>query len=175
MFQLLAAASISDSIDLLLRGIHNALGRAHFLRNNLGNVGGSLGQLTQQGFIRHNLGVLFGVGGSRGDVQDLQQIVPGFFLVVDAGLLHLVHHRHRVDIHGEVEHGIDRGENILVLLQIKVIWFQNFQHIRHTVAVDEHRADDGLLSLQRVGQLPGKQIIHDSHLSTTKWEEFIPH
>ena len=116
MLQVLIASAVSDGINLLLSSVHNALGGAHFLRDDLGDVLGGLGDLTEQGFVRYNLRVLLGVGGSGGNIQDLQQIIPGFLLVIYTGLLHLIHDRNRVNVSGVVEHGVDGGEDILILL-----------------------------------------------------------
>ena len=116
VLQILIASAVSDGVDLLLGGVHNALGGAHFLRDDLGDVLGGLGNLTEQGFVCHNLRVLLGVGGGGGNIQNLQQVIPGFLLVIYTGLLHLIHDRNWVNVSGVVEHGVDGGEDILILL-----------------------------------------------------------
>ena len=115
---------------------------------------------AQQGFICNDLRVLLGVGGGGGDIQNLQQVVSGFFFIVYAGLLHLIHDRDRVNVHGIVEHGVDGGEDVLILLEIKIVGLDLLQHVSNTAGINEHGANDCLLGLQRMGHLPGQQFIH---------------
>ena len=71
---------------------------------------------------------------------------------------HLVEHRDRVDGLGEVEHGVDGLVDLPVLLQEEVFGLDDADDIGHAPAVDQNRAQNRLLRLQRLGRLTAQQV-----------------
>lgn len=84
VLQILIAAAVADGVDFLLGGIHDALGRAHLFGDDLGDVLCRLRNLPQQGFICYDLSILLCIGGGGRDIENLKQIVPGLFFIIDA-------------------------------------------------------------------------------------------
>ena len=84
--------------------------------------------------------------------------------MVIAQFFQLIQNRDRVDGLGKVEHRVDGFVNFPVLLEVKILRLQNTDDIRHTLAVDEDGAENGLLRLQRLGLLAGDQFFIHSFL-----------
>ena len=80
--------------------------------------------------------------------KKLGNVIVGMRLVIDAALLHLVEHRHRVDLFREIEHRIDGLVDLAVLPQIEVLRPKKADDVRHTALVNEHGAEHRLLRLQ---------------------------
>jgi len=74
-------------------------------------------------------------------------------LVIHAALFHLIEHGDGVNVLREVEHRIDRLEDLAVLLQVEFIRLQKRNDIRHAPLVNEHGAEHRLLRLERLRHL----------------------
>ena len=81
-------------------------------------------------------------------------------LVIDAALFHLVEHGDGIDVLREVEHGVDRLIDVAVLLEVEIVRQQQPDDVRHAPLVNEHRAEDRLLRLERLRHLFCQQFIH---------------
>ena len=160
MLQALGGAALADGVDALLGGLQGLLGGGGALLHHAGDGTGGVRHTAQQGLVPDNADVLLHIGGGGGDEDELLDIVIGGVLVVDAVLLHLVQHGHRIHGLGVVEHGADALEDIPVLPQVEVLRLQGLHHGGDTALVDEHGAKHSLLGLHRVGGLAGEKLVH---------------
>ena len=157
VFQRVAPLALAQGVNFLFRRFQHLGGRTHLFRHHLLNVRRGLIQSTKHGLFLHNGRIARHIGGSGGDLHQLEDVIPGIVVVV-AQLLQLVQHRDRVNGLGEVEHGIDGFINFPVLLQVKILRLHNAHHIRNAPAVDENGTQNRLLRLQRLGLLPGQKF-----------------
>ena len=134
--------------DLFLRRLEHILRRACAVIDHLADLSGGGSQIAHERLVVDDGAVLLDVGGRRRDLKKLGNVIVGMRLVIDAALLHLVEHRHRVDLFREIEHRIDGLVDLAVLPQIEVLRPKKADDVRHTALVNEHGAEHRLLRLQ---------------------------
>ena len=78
--------------------------------------------------------------------------------MIVAKLLQLIQDGDGVDGLREIEHGIDCFINFPVLLLVEILRLENADDVGNAAAVDENRAENGLLRLKGLGLLPGHQF-----------------
>ena len=159
VLQALGGPALANGVDPLLGGLQHILGGARPLLDHGGQVPGSLGDAAEQGLVLDDGHILLHVGGGGGDLHELEDIVAGGVLIVDAVLPHVVQHGHRVDGQGKVEHGVDGLIDLPVLTEIEVLRLEGLDDLGHAPGVDEHGTQHALLGLHRVGHLPDKQFL----------------
>ena len=154
MLQGVPALALAQGVDLPLGGLQNFTGSAHLLAHQLGDLRRGGAQTPEHGLFPDDVRVAHRVGGGGSDLHELHDVVPGIVMVIAQGP-HLVQHRDRVDGLGEVEHGIDGFIDLPVLLQEEVIGLDDADDVGDAPAVDQDRAQNRLLRLQRLRRLPG--------------------
>ena len=157
MLQAIAPLALAQSVDLFFSGLQNFPGSTGLVIDHLGNIPCRLAQAPEHGFFLDNIGIPHGICGGRRNFHELLHIFQRILVVV-AQLLQLVQNGNGVDGLREVEHGIDRFIDLPVLLLVEILRLQNADNIRNAAAVDENRAENGLLRLQRLGLLSGHQF-----------------
>ena len=163
--QLLAAPAPPDGVDLLLGGLQNILGFPQALLNHAGDLPGSLGQGAEKRLVLDDLDVLHDIGAGRGDLHQLNQIIPGGLAVICAVFPHLLRHCNPVDGLGVAEHMVNCLKNIPVLFDIEILGPDLVHDLLDTVGVNEHGAQGGLFGIQAVRHLAGEDLVFKSHRS----------
>ena len=152
-FQALGVSALTDAVDPLFGQVQHSLGGLAPLLDQLGQVPGGVGDPAEKGLVLDDADILLHIGGSGGDLHELEDVAAGGVLVVDPGELHLVQHRHRVNGGGEVEHGVDGLIDLPVGPQVEVVPGEGLHHVGDTAGVNEHGTQHGLLGLHTVGDL----------------------
>ena len=119
MLQRVTGFTLTQGIDHPLGIFQQFAGRAYLFLNGLDNIGTCICKTTQKSLILNDVGIPHRIGSGGGDLHQLQDIIPGI-VVMYTGLDHFLQHRDRVNGLGEIEHGIDGGIDLLILLQVEI-------------------------------------------------------
>ena len=144
--------ALAQRVYLALRGFKHRVGLAGALVHHVVYLVRRLAQAAQQRAVTHDGGVLKDVRGGGRDAHYLREVIL-VAVLIHAAHLHLVEHGDGVDGLPVGEHGVHRLIYIAVELYIKLVRLQFFKDLRYAPRVDEHGADDGLLSGGGMGRL----------------------
>ena len=156
----LGALAPADGVHLLLGGLQDVAGLAQALLHHGGDLRRRLGHAPEQSLVPDDGHILHDVGAGGRDLHQLGKVRAGGLVVVGTCLLHLLADGDAVDGPGVGEHGIDGLEDLPVLPQVEVRRPQLIHHVLHAVGIDQHGAEDGLLTFQAVGHLAEQQVFH---------------
>ena len=153
VLEAVAGVFLAEAVDLFFGGLEHLLRGADAFLDHVGDLIGCRAQVPHERLVVDNCAVLLDVGGSGRNLQELGNVMIRVRLVIYAALFHLVEHGDGVNVLREVEHRIDRLEDLAVLLQVKFIRLQKRNDIRHAPLVNEHGAEHRLLRLERLRHL----------------------
>ena len=153
MLETVAGVFLAEAVDLFFGGLEHLLRGADALLYHGGDLIRRCAQVPHECLVVDNCAVLLDVGGGGRDLQELGNVMIRVRLVIHAALFHLIEHGDGVNVLREVEHRIDRLEDLAVLLQVKFIRLQKRNDIRHAPLVNEHGAEHRLLRLERLRHL----------------------
>ena len=156
-------AVLPQGIDLALCRLHDGVGLAGALGDQLADFVSRPLQIAQQGAVTHDGGILQHVRRRRRDLHELREILVRRVRTEHAAHLHLLLDGDDVDRLVEGKHGVNCLEDLAVGLDIKFLGLHLVDHIRDAGRIDQHGADDGLLRRRRMRHLSGKQLIHTDH------------
>ena len=153
VLEAVAGVFLSKAVDLFFGGFQHLLRGADAFLDHVGDLIGCRGKVPHERLVMDNRAVLLDVGGGGRNLQELGNVMIRVRLVIYAALFHLIEHGDGVNVLREVEHRIDRLEDLAVLLQVEFIRLQKRNDIRHAPLVNEHGAEHRLLRLERLRHL----------------------
>ena len=126
-----------------------------------GNGRPAFHQLSQDGFVFHNLGMELGVGSRRHHIGQQRDIGNTAHIIQPVHFLQFIDQRDHIDRFILGMKRQDRAVDDLMCLPVKIFRHQFLCNQAHCVLVDEHGSDYGLF---RFYILRRHSVLHNKHL-----------
>ena len=146
-------ALLGDVEDFSFGSFQELFGRHALVVGVTQDFGAGVDQTADKSLVADNLGIIFGVGGGRGGIPQLGQVVIAPHVIDLFLLLQIVGQGDQIDGFALIEvEGMDCLKDFLMVVGVKVVDMENLNDVVDGVIVAQHTAENTALGVAVVRQ-----------------------